>query len=73
MTPTIFVASDDFQSSGGSAAAKHITPFQLTKQIFRQEGVRGFYRGLGPTLAREMPGYFFFFGGYEGTRELLRK
>ncbi|XP_031636574.1 mitochondrial ornithine transporter 1 [Contarinia nasturtii] len=52
---------------------KHITPFQLTRQIFKQEGILGFYRGLGPTMAREMPGYFCFFGGYEGTRELLRK
>lgn len=54
-------------------SSSHITPFQLTKQIFRQEGFLGFYRGLGPTMAREMPGYFFFFGGYEYTRELLRQ
>lgn len=32
-----------------------------------------FYRGLTPTLYREMPGYFFFFGGYEYTREFLKK
>ena len=31
------------------------------------------YRGLTSTLMREMPGYFFFFGGYEGARELLKK
>lgn len=29
------------------------------------------FRGLGTTIAREMPGYFFFFGGYEATRGLL--
>jgi len=29
------------------------------------------FRGLGSTIAREMPGYFFFFGGYEATRGLL--
>lgn len=45
----------------------------MTRQIIQQEGILGLYRGLVPTLAREMPGYFFFFGGYEGTRELLRK
>lgn len=54
-------------------ASKHITPLQLTKQILRQEGIAGLYRGFVPTLAREMPGYFFFFGGYEGTREFFRK
>lgn len=53
--------------------SSHITPFRLTRQILKQEGIRGLYRGLVPTLAREMPGYFFFFGGYEGTRELLRQ
>lgn len=29
------------------------------------------FRGLTSTIAREMPGYFVFFGGYEGTRHLL--
>lgn len=61
------------QNNTKEIQTKHITPFQLTRQIFKQEGVLGFYRGLGPTLAREMPGYFFFFGGYEGTREFLRQ
>lgn len=56
---------------GGATTVQHITPFQLTKQIFRAEGIPGFFRGLTPTFAREMPGYFFFFGGYEGARELL--
>ncbi|XP_034111312.1 mitochondrial ornithine transporter 1 [Drosophila nasuta] len=49
------------------------TPWTLTRYIWRTEGIRGFYRGLGSTFIREMPGYFFFFGSYEGTRELLRK
>lgn len=41
-------------------------PVNLTGHIIRTEGVTGLFRGLIPTLAREMPGYFFFFGGYEG-------
>ncbi|XP_030381848.1 mitochondrial ornithine transporter 1 [Scaptodrosophila lebanonensis] len=49
------------------------TPWTLTQYIWRTEGIRGFYRGLTSTFMREMPGYFFFFGSYEGTRELLRK
>ncbi|KAH8418965.1 hypothetical protein KR222_010594, partial [Zaprionus bogoriensis] len=49
------------------------TPWTLTRYIWQTEGIRGFYRGLGSTFIREMPGYFFFFGSYEGTRELLRK
>ncbi|KAF9410539.1 hypothetical protein HW555_010388 [Spodoptera exigua] len=50
-----------------------ISPIQLTQQIFKQYGIQGLFRGLVPTIMREMPGYFFFFGGYEGTRELLKK
>jgi len=41
--------------------------------IFDIKGINGFFRGFLPTIIREMPGYFFFFGAYEGTRELLRK
>ncbi|XP_073832844.1 mitochondrial ornithine transporter 1-like [Musca autumnalis] len=50
-----------------------ITPWKLTKHIMATEGIPGFFRGLTSTFMREMPGYFFFFGGYEGTREFLRK
>lgn len=53
--------------------AKRISPFQLTSQILKTEGIKGMFRGLTPTFAREMPGYFFFFGGYEMTREFLAK
>ncbi|EDX02952.1 mitochondrial ornithine transporter 1 [Drosophila yakuba] len=49
------------------------TPWTLTRYIWRTEGIKGFYRGLSSTFLREMPGYFFFFGSYEGTRELLRR
>ena len=46
-------------------------PLGLTKEILRQEGVRGLFKGLTATFMREMPGYFFFFGGYEASRHLL--
>lgn len=53
--------------------AERISPYQLTKQIIRTEGITGMFRGLTPTFFREMPGYFFFFGGYELTRDFLAK
>uniref|UniRef100_A0A915JQ01 Uncharacterized protein n=1 Tax=Romanomermis culicivorax TaxID=13658 RepID=A0A915JQ01_ROMCU len=37
----------------------------------RSEGILGFFKGFWPTFAREVPGYFFFFGGYEFSRYLL--
>lgn len=49
---------------------ERVGPMKLTAQIFRQEGLSGFFKGLFPTLVREMPGYFFFFGGYEGNSQL---
>ncbi|KAJ8984424.1 hypothetical protein NQ317_012487 [Molorchus minor] len=48
-----------------------VGPYKLTMQIIKNEGTVGLFRGLVPTLVREMPGYFVFFGGYEGTREWL--
>ena len=36
-----------------------------------QEGIRGLYKGLTATFMREIPGYVFFFGGYEICRTLL--
>ncbi|XP_055587763.1 mitochondrial ornithine transporter 1 [Uranotaenia lowii] len=50
-----------------------LSPYQLTRTILRTEGIPGMFRGLSSTFAREMPGYFFFFGGYEATRSLLAK
>ena len=43
----------------------------MTRQILREEGVIGMFRGFVPTVWREMPGYFFFFGGYEFMRHFL--
>ncbi len=46
-------------------------PWSLTAQILHAEGVAGLFRGLTPTFAREVPGYFFFFAGYEASRHLF--
>ncbi len=46
-------------------------PLAVTRRIIRKEGIAGLYRGFAPTLAREMPGYFFFFGTYELARECM--
>ncbi|KAK7097389.1 mitochondrial ornithine transporter 1-like [Littorina saxatilis] len=52
-------------------SVERIGPFSLTRDILRNEGIRGLYKGLTSTFMREMPGYFFFFGGYEISRVLL--
>ena len=42
----------------------------MTRHIIQTDGFMGLFRGLTPTMAREVPGYFFFFGGYEFSRRL---
>ena len=37
------------------------------RRVWAQAGLRGFARGLGPTLAREVPGNALFFASYEGA------
>lgn len=43
----------------------------LTKSIVKEHGFKGLFNGLGSTIVREMPGYFAFFLGIEGTRRLM--
>ena len=43
--------------------------FQI-RNIVTTEGPRGLFRGLIPTWCREIPGYFCFFLGYEGSRSV---
>uniref|UniRef100_A0A0K8T1M0 Mitochondrial ornithine transporter 1 n=1 Tax=Lygus hesperus TaxID=30085 RepID=A0A0K8T1M0_LYGHE len=57
--------------SAQAAATSRLNAYSLTRKIIQQHGFRGMFRGLGSTIAREMPGYFVFFGGYESTRTLL--
>ena len=47
------------------------TPQTIVRDVLRSDGILGFYRGIQSTVLREVPGYFVFFGGYEGTRYLL--
>ncbi|CAF1413323.1 unnamed protein product [Rotaria magnacalcarata] len=47
------------------------SPVSITRDIIREEGIRGLFRGLTTTLLREFPGYGCFFGGYELTRKIL--
>lgn len=59
------------QSAREISNSSNIGPYRLCKQIFHEQGIRGFYHGLTSTFAREMPGYFFFFGAYEFMRSLF--
>lgn len=53
--------------------SKPITASALTMSILRTQGIPGLFNGLTSTIVREMPGYFAFFGGIEGTKMLLSR
>lgn len=46
-------------------------PMQLLKEIWKLEGIRGLYRGLGVTLIRETPSYGAYFVAYEVLCRML--
>ena len=43
----------------------------MCRELYKIGGFRAFFVGLTPTLAREIPGYFCFFGAYELSRYML--
>uniref|UniRef100_A0AAY4A3D7 Mitochondrial ornithine transporter 1 n=1 Tax=Denticeps clupeoides TaxID=299321 RepID=A0AAY4A3D7_9TELE len=49
---------------------RHV-PLVQVKSIVQQDGLAGLFQGMTSTWLREVPGYFFFFGGYEICRTLL--
>ncbi|KAL5539133.1 hypothetical protein UlMin_044530 [Ulmus minor] len=46
-------------------------PVSVAKTIWRAEGLRGMYRGLGITVLRDAPSHGFYFWTYEYVREQL--
>ena len=45
--------------------------WSVIHQIYKEEGWRGYFRGLTSTWAREIPGYYCFFFVYEATTRWL--
>lgn len=54
--------------AGGDAGVR-----AAVARIFRENGLPGFARGLGATLAREVPGNAIFFASYEGASPRRRQ
>lgn len=55
----------DVIKSRMQASANYANTWQCAKQIYRQAGLRGFFRGFGPTLARAFPANAATFVAYE--------
>ncbi|XP_074358698.1 mitochondrial carnitine/acylcarnitine carrier-like protein [Apium graveolens] len=59
------------EASYGSVAVKYGGPIDVARHVFDTAGARGLFRGLLPTLAREIPGNAAMFGIYEGLKQYL--
>ena len=47
------------------------TTLQVTKEVFQQNGLKGFYQGGIITMIRDAPSYGIYFLVYEGTKRML--
>ncbi|KAJ0004418.1 hypothetical protein NQD34_010632 [Periophthalmus magnuspinnatus] len=54
--------------ASGKITKSQNTVWSVVKTIMKTEGFVGFFNGLTTTIAREVPGYFCFFGAYELCR-----
>ncbi|KAF9570430.1 hypothetical protein EC968_001829 [Mortierella alpina] len=63
-------ASGSGSGSGSAAAAKPISTLDLAQKIYRQEGLRGFYRGYFITLGVFVPYSMIYFATYEQLKAM---
>ncbi|KAJ1196516.1 hypothetical protein NDU88_000386 [Pleurodeles waltl] len=64
-------ALHEMKLSGKTDKAFQSSTWSVVHTIFKTEGLPGFFQGMTSTWLREVPGYFFFFGGYELSRTLF--
>ncbi|KYO39990.1 mitochondrial ornithine transporter 1 [Alligator mississippiensis] len=64
-------ALHEMKVTGRAAISCHSSTWAVVKAIFHSKGLLGFFQGLTSTWLREVPGYFFFFGGYEVSRSFF--
>ncbi|KAJ1433955.1 Mitochondrial carrier protein [Sesbania bispinosa] len=59
------------QNSSNQLTETKKGPLEIAHNIWKREGIRGLYRGLGITMLRDAPAHGFYFWTYEYTREKL--
>ncbi|XP_052170308.1 mitochondrial carnitine/acylcarnitine carrier-like protein [Diospyros lotus] len=59
-------------AGGAAVVVKYGGPMDVARHVLRSEGgIRGLFKGLVPTLAREVPGNAAMFGVYEALKQYL--
>ncbi|KAL6349188.1 hypothetical protein AAG906_033844 [Vitis piasezkii] len=65
-------AQSALASSGSpGVAVKYGGPMDVARHVIKSGGVRGLFKGLVPTMAREIPGNAAMFGVYEALKQYL--
>eukprot|EP01102_Stenamoeba_stenopodia_P004920 TRINITY_DN15424_c0_g1_i1.p1 TRINITY_DN15424_c0_g1~~TRINITY_DN15424_c0_g1_i1.p1 ORF type:complete len:307 (-),score=57.46 TRINITY_DN15424_c0_g1_i1:234-1154(-) len=60
------------QIQGGmSGPPKYAGPMDCAKQVFRESGIRGIYKGTAATMLRDVPGSGAYFAAYEAMKRGL--
>lgn len=58
--------------TGVAASVKYSGPLDVARHVLKSEGgARGLFKGLVPTLSREVPGNAAMFGVYEGVKQYM--
>ncbi|GAB2279315.1 hypothetical protein Dimus_013958 [Dionaea muscipula] len=58
-------------AGAGAVAVKHGGPMDVVRHVLAEAGVKGLFKGLVPTMAREIPGNAVMFGVYEGLKKYM--
>ncbi|KAJ8405814.1 hypothetical protein AAFF_G00312510 [Aldrovandia affinis] len=64
-------ALHEMRMVGKTSLACGTSSWSMVRNILQREGPQGLFQGMSSTWLREVPGYFFFFGGYEISRSLF--
>ncbi|CAL8402318.1 unnamed protein product [Arctogadus glacialis] len=59
------------QIQAASGEVKYAGPMDCVKQLYKQNGIRGIYKGTGLTLMRDLPASGMYFMTYEWLKNLL--
>lgn len=66
------LATTGSEATASAAALKYSGPMDVARRVLQSEGgARGLFKGLVPTMAREIPGNAAMFGVYEALKQYL--
>ncbi|GAA0164772.1 transporter [Lithospermum erythrorhizon] len=57
--------------AAATAAVRYGGPLDVARHVLRSAGMRGLFKGLVPTMAREVPGNAAMFGVYEAVKQMI--